>query len=315
MGAPSRLHLAPMAGLTTPGVRALCLELGAASASTGLVDAEGLVRGSAGSLRRAALEGPGEKQTLQLFGTDPGLIREAAAMAAELGYGGAELNLGCPAGPLARRGCGAAQMADPQLDAQIAALREGAARCGVKARSGLEPGDGLHVRVWERACAAGVDWFCLHPRTLGQGYGGRADWSRLDDLPERPGEPALFAVGDVGDAAEGARRLAERPRLAGVQVGRAAILAPWIFLETEPPLEERAALLAELLRRLASESTLEEGGRLLAVLSDLLGLGHGEAAQTRLADRRRAAETRERLALRLSRGPAPRLEGNPFLRR
>lgn len=305
-----------MAGLTTPGVRALCLELGAGSASTGLVDAEGLAQGNRGSLRRATCEGDGSRQILQLFGRDPETIRRAVAVGLELGFGGVELNLGCPAGPLARRGCGAAQMADAELGEQLEALREAAPVCGVKTRSGLVSGDGLAAQVWRQAVRAGLDWFCLHPRTLGQGYDGCADWSQLGELPAaEAGALRLLAVGDILDREGARRRLAEHPRLAGVQVGRAAVLAPWIFLAEDPPLPERARLLAELLRRLAVDSTLEEGTRLLAVLSERLDLGWGEEAQTRLADRRRRPEVEERLLRRLAADPPPRLEGNPFLRR
>jgi tRNA-dihydrouridine synthase B len=310
--------LAPMAGLTTPGVRALCLELGAVAASTGLVDAEGLVRGDAGSHRRARWEGDGRRQVLQIFGLEPATIREAAALAGSLGFGGVELNLGCPAAPLARRGCGVAQLLDPRLSDQLGALREGSRsaglRCGIKTRLGLREGDELVFGAWREAAAAGLDWFCLHPRTMEQGYAGRADWSALERLPGLPGAPELQAVGDIGSAAEARARLAEHPRLAAVLVGRAAITAPWIFCREEPELSERAGLLAELLRRLACEGGLEEGGAVLEVLDGLLGLGHGAAAQMRLADRRRLPETAATLRRRLAGEPPPRLEGNPFLR-
>jgi tRNA-dihydrouridine synthase B len=307
-----------MAGLSTAGVRALCLELGAGAASTGLVDAEGLRRGSPGSLRRASTLPHPRPQILQLFAARVEDLAPAVARAAELGFQGVELNLGCPAGPIVGRGCGAALMGRwPELRGLLAALRAATELpAGLKCRSGRRPGDGEYLVVHELAAEAGLDWFCLHPRSVAGGYDEPPDWNLLELLPADG--PRLWAVGGLGDAAEARAALAAHPALEAVLIGRAALGAPWIFAEclggATPSLAERAGLLARLLHALAADLDWQEARRVLPVLLERFGLPEDEDAQFRLADRRRAAQWRARLEERLAAGPLPALEDNPLLR-
>jgi tRNA-dihydrouridine synthase B len=311
--------LAPMAGFTTAGVRRLFLENGAGGASTGLVDAEGLLRGSPGSQRRANREEAPGPQLLQLFANDPAVLEGAAALARGLGFQGVELNLGCPATPLLARGCGGALLGRrEEVRALLAALRHGAGDlpAGVKTRSGRLPGDGEFQVVHALAAEAGLDWFSLHPRSLAGGYEEPVDWSLVDTLPG--GGPRLWAGGGLGDADEARAVLAAHPCLEAVLIGRAALTTPWIFRQCRdgapPPLEERAGLLADLLRAQVTDLDWQEARRLTPGWLAQLGLPHGEEEVFRLADRRRRGEWMERLLERLQAGaPAP-IHGNPFLR-
>lgn len=307
-----------MAGISTAGVRALCLELGAGAAGTGLVDAEGLVKDSPGSLRRAGCDALPRPQILQLFGARPEILARAAGRAAALGFQGVELNLGCPADTIVARGCGSALMGRwDELRELLREFRRGAELpAGVKCRSGRRPGDGECLVLHELAAEAGLDWFCLHPRSLAGAYREPPDWSLLERLPA--GGPRLWAVGDLRSAAEARAALAAHPALEAVQIGRAAIIAPWIFREClgapVPDGPERATLLARLLQALAFDLDWQEGRRILPALLEHLGLPGGAEAQFRLADRRRLPEWSARIEERLAAGPLPVLEGNPFLR-
>lgn len=309
--------LAPMAGISTAGMRSLCLEQGAGSASTGLVDAQGLARRSPGSLRRAHRgEGLGP-QILQLFAPDAESLAPALTVAHELGFQGVELNLGCPAGPIVARGCGSALLGKWQvLRPMLARLAACGLPAGVKCRSGRRSGDGAFLHLHELVAEAGLDWFCLHPRSLEGAYHEVVDWSLVDLLPA--GGPRLWAGGDLRSATEARDTLERHPGLEAVVLGRAAIAAPWIFATClgapEPDAQVRAHLLARLLRALAGDLDLEEGRRILPGLAKLLGLPPGDDIQLRLADRRRQDEWERLLVARLRDGLLPTLDENPFLR-
>jgi len=309
--------LAPMAGISTASMRALCLELGAGAASTGLVDAQGLARQSPGSLRRAHRgEAPGT-QILQLFAPDAETLAPALDEAVAMGFQGVELNLGCPAGPIVARGCGSALLGRwDVLRPMLKALASCGLPSGVKCRSGRRPGDREFTVLHGLAAEAGLEWFCLHPRSLEGAYHELVDWSLLDGLPA--GGPRLWGVGDLHTAEEARSALAEHPALEAVMIGRAAITAPWIFTlcsgGQEPVREERAHLMARLLRGLAADLDLTEGRRILPGLAAHLGLPTGEDLHMRLADRRRLPEWERLLLERWSQGAPPALEENPFLR-
>lgn len=306
-----------MAGISTAGMRAICLEQGAGSATTGLVDAQGLARRSPGSMRRAHRGDGRGPQILQLFAPDEDCLAPALSVAQELGFQGVELNLGCPAGPIIARGCGSALLGQWQvLRPMLARLAACGLPAGVKCRSGRRPGDGIFLHLHELVAEAGLDWFCLHPRSLEGAYHEAVDWSLVDQLPT--GGPRLWAGGDLRSAMEARDTLALHPGLEAVMVGRAAIAAPWIFATClgapEPDAQDRAHLLARLLRALAGDLDLEEGRRILPGLAQLLGLPPMEDLQLRLADRRRLDEWEKLLAARLQDGELPALDENPFLR-
>lgn len=309
--------LAPMAGLSTSSLRGLCLKLGAGAASTGLVDAQGLARNSPGSLRRAHRgEGPGP-QILQLFAPDAETLAPALEQAAQLGFQGVELNLGCPAGPIVARGCGSALLGHWEvLRPMLTALSSCGLPAGVKCRTGRKQGERDFLILHELAAEAGLDWFCLHPRSLEGAYHESVDWALVDEVPA--GGPDLWAVGDLRSAQEARAALGEHPALKAVMIGRAAITAPWIFAQClgadEPDPHTRARTLAAVLRGLAVDLDLEEGRRILPALAAHLGIPVDQHLQLRLADRRRLGQWEGLLEQRLSTGAPLGLEENPFLR-
>lgn len=309
-----------MSAFCTPGVRALFLQWNAGLVSTGLVDAEGLARRDAGSLRRASRDEVPGYQVLQLFGADPGILAPAIEQGEELGYDAFELNLGCPSGPLLKRGCGAALLDRPSSwKPLLEALRASTdLPVGIKCRLGSSSSDHAFIDLYHVAAATGMNWCTIHPRSTEQEYAGRAEWSRLDELKAISG-PAIRAGGDLNTAAEARHALADRPWLEAVLIGRAAMIKPWIFMSCitgqEPDLAGKASMLAELLRRLASELDTREGARVLPGLSSVLGLELGAGAQFALSDRRRQPEFIDLLIAGLEAGPVAALRENPFLRR
>ena len=123
------LVLAPMSGITDPPYRLLAREKGADLAYTEMVSAEGLVRGNNGC-RRLLEAYPSEGPLLgQLFGTDPAVLAEAASCVQEAGLDGVDINAGCPATKIVKKGAGAALLREPQR------LREILSRCGIACTS------------------------------------------------------------------------------------------------------------------------------------------------------------------------------------
>ncbi len=311
-------QLAPMSGFSTPGIRRAFLEWGAHQASTGLVDAEGLAKGDAGSLRRASLDPPAAGQILQLFCAKPEPLKAAVDRGLDLGYKAFELNMGCPAAPLMQRGCGGALLARPELWRSLLKTLREATTCpvGVKCRSGLKAGERAFPGLFQVALDMELNWFSLHPRAAEQEYEGRADWSQLDLLDKQAGIE-IRAGGDLKSAQEALIARQQRPWLGAILIGRAAMVKPWIFQELagcKPSATEKAGMLAEMLRLLAGELDYREGARLLPAYWAMLGLDPRDFSLSRMVDKRTRAQLCAKLEEGLQQGNQQVPEENPFLR-
>lgn len=226
--------LAPMAGIADAAMRTVCVRHGAEVTYSEMVSAAGLVYGSSRShSHEIALPAPEEKRfALQLFGSDPSLITEAIQLLEErLGdridfY---DLNMGCPVAKVVKKGEGCALMRDTALATAIvnAAVEASDKPVSVKFRSGWTEPD-INALEFGRAMeAAGASALCLHPRTRGQLYRGRADRDLIGHLVESVSIPVLGS-GDVFTP-EDAREMFEDEGVWAVMVARGAKGDPWIF--------------------------------------------------------------------------------------
>jgi len=226
---PNNVFLAPMAGVTDRSFRALALEHGCGLAFTEMVSAIGLARGDRKT--RALLPSPGEAPhvAVQLFGSSPEFIREAAAIVDGLATPFVDLNCGCPVRKIVRSGCGSALLREP---AKIAALVE-AARAGtrkpvlVKIRAGWDERSVNAVEVARAAVAAGAAAVTVHGRTASQQFTGRADWGVVAAVAAAVPVPVvgngdLVRAGQVDPAIAG-------HGCAAAMIGRGALGNPWIF--------------------------------------------------------------------------------------
>ena len=226
--------LAPMAGVTDAAMRLLCHEQGAAWAVSEMLSAKGWVfsggknRNAQDILARLSGEGPAG---LQLFGSEPAYIAEAARRLEDSGFQFFDLNFGCPAPKITGNGEGSAMMREPKkLGAVVRALAEATSLpVTVKIRAGWDS-QSVNAPEVARICEDnGAVAVAVHARTRDQQYAGRADWSVIRAVKRAVSVP-VFGNGDVR-CGDDALRMMDETGCDAVIVGRAAQGNPWIFRE------------------------------------------------------------------------------------
>ncbi|MGM9640469.1 MAG: tRNA dihydrouridine synthase DusB [Faecousia sp.] len=230
------LFLAPMAGVTDWAFRTVCAGLGADITVTEMVSSRALVyqdKKSAALLRK----NPGSRCGAQIFGNDPEVMAQGAALAVEIsGCDFIDLNMGCPMAKVVGNGDGSALMKDIPLAARIveAVVKAVEVPVTVKCRLGWDKGS-INVLELSRAVeAAGASAIAIHGRTKTMLYSGRADWDTIG-LVKRELSIPVIANGDIMSGEEAARCL-KRTGADGLMIGRAAFGDPWIFEEIKAAL-------------------------------------------------------------------------------
>lgn len=226
--------LAPMAGVTDAAMRLLCHEQGATWAVSEMLSAKGWVfsggrnRNAQDILARLPGEGPAG---LQLFGSEPAYIAEAARRLEGSGFQFFDLNFGCPAPKITGNGEGSAMMREPKkLGVVVKALVEATPLpVTVKIRAGWDSHSVNAPEVAKVCEDSGAKAVAVHARTREQQYAGKADWNVIRDVKRAVSVP-VFGNGDVRCGAD-ALRMMEETGCDAVIVGRAAQGNPWIFRE------------------------------------------------------------------------------------
>jgi tRNA-dihydrouridine synthase B len=235
---PGRVGLAPMAGHTEPVFRGICREHGAAFVVTELVSSEGLVRGSERTNRYLHYDEMERPLGMQLFGSEPRVMGEAAALLSELRPDFIDINMGCPVPKVVSREAGAALLRNKPLLADLArAVVDGATvPVTAKIRSGWDRESSDLEQIGGVLEQSGVSAIAIHARTRSEGFSGQANWSDIRRLKQAVSVPVL-GNGDVRTA-DDARRMLEETGCDGILVGRGAVGNPWIFQEVRALLEE-----------------------------------------------------------------------------
>jgi tRNA-dihydrouridine synthase B len=227
------LVLAPMAGITDLSFRRIAKRLGADLVNSEMVSAEGVVRKS-GSTRLLLTSHPEEKPlAIQLFGSDPSVMAEAATMVAAGGADIVDLNMGCPVAKVLRQGAGAQLIRQPEKVAQIvdAVRRVVSIPLTVKTRSGWNKSQINILEVARAAEDAGADAITIHPRTAKQGFSGKADWNLIAKVRQAVTIPVI-GNGDV-TRPEQVEEMKQLTGCNGVMIGRGAMGNPWIFKQAK----------------------------------------------------------------------------------
>jgi tRNA-dihydrouridine synthase B len=255
---PSRLVLAPMAGVSVQAFRRQGRRFGAGLVCSEMVSCAGLSHGNErtlGYLRIAADEHP---LAVQIFGSEPAVMAEAARMVADAGADLVDINFGCPVRKVTKTGAGATLLEQPDRACRIVdAVAEAVdLPVSVKMRRGLENGSRTCLEIGPKLVAAGAASLTLHPRSARQMYTGEADHSLTAELVERVDVPVV-ASGDIVSRAK-ARYVLATTGAEAVMVGRAAQGNPWALRQImgedgEPSREEVAAELILFIRETARE--------------------------------------------------------------
>jgi len=225
------LILAPMAGITDYPFRRIAKAKGCGLTFTGMVSAEGLLRKGESFLRIEEDEHP---VSVQLFGSNPDVLAEAAEMAEGMGADVIDINMGCPADQVIESGGGVDLMRFPEKVKRILAEVRKGVRCPItiKIRSGWDSDHINAVDISKIAEDCGVDAISIHPRTKVQEFHGRADWSLIGEVKRTVRIPVI-GNGDVTTPVL-AKRMMEETGCDGVMIGRGSLGNPWIFCETGP---------------------------------------------------------------------------------
>jgi nifR3 family TIM-barrel protein len=234
--------LAPMAGVTNPAFRQLCRGFGGALYVSEMITARALVERNEKTLRMVA-RAPGEPiHSVQLYGVDPAVMDAAVRILVDdVGVDHVDLNFGCPAPKVTRKGGGAALPAHPVLYRRLVSAAIGAAGAvpvTVKLRSGLDRSNPTARQAALIAEEAGVAAVALHARTAEQRYAGPADWEAIAELKQAVTSIPVLGNGDIWEAAD-ALDMRERTGCDGVVIGRGCLGRPWLFAELAAAMSRR----------------------------------------------------------------------------
>jgi nifR3 family TIM-barrel protein len=227
--------LAPMAGVTNAPFRALCRRFGPGLVYVNeMVMATALVHRNQKTERMVTFADGEWPRSLQLYGSDPDTMRRAVdRLCGEGLVDHVDLNFGCPAAKVTRRGGGAAVPARPALlQAVVRAAVGAAAPYGVpvtaKFRMGLDDRLLTHLRAGTICENEGVAAVALHARTAQQHYAGDARWDAIGELKAHVTSIPVLGNGDVWEAAD-AVAMMRATGCDGVVVGRGCLGRPWLF--------------------------------------------------------------------------------------
>ena len=255
---PTRVVLAPMAGVSVQAFRRQGRRFGAGLVCSEMVSCAGLSHGNERTLGYLKIAGDEHPLAVQIFGSDPGVMADAARMVEAAGADLVDVNFGCPVRKVTKTGAGATLLDDPDRACRIV---EGVANAvsvpvSVKMRRGLENGSRAALSVGPLLVEAGASSLTLHPRSARQMYTGTADHSLTAELVALVDVPVI-ASGDITSRAR-AQAVLATTGAAAVMVGRAAQGNPWAISEivretADPSREEVVAELVLFMRETARE--------------------------------------------------------------
>ena len=277
---PTRVVLAPMAGVSVQAFRRQGRRFGAGLVCSEMVSCAGIEHRNERTLGYLRVAGDEHPLAIQIFGSEPGPMAEAARMVAAAGADVVDMNFGCPVRKVTKTGAGAHLLDDPALACRITQAVASAVTVPVtvKMRRGVESGSRACLELGPRLVEAGAAALALHPRSATQMYTGYADHSLTAELVSLVDVPVI-ASGDITSRSK-AEAVLDATGAEAVMVGRGAQGNPWalreiVFGDASPPSREEVA--AELIHFI--RETVRELGerRASSFLKKFYGwyLGHG----------------------------------------
>jgi nifR3 family TIM-barrel protein len=271
----THLFLSPLAGYTNLPFRLVVREIGGLDlATTDLVNARSLLERNPKALKLIETCPADQPLAVQLFGSVPEEMRDAAAYLESIGVASVDINMGCPVRKVCRVGGGSAMMTELEKTASLVRGMVEAVKIPVTAKMRLGWDDQNLTapdlaRVLEDAGAAAI---FVHGRTREQGFGGSVNLAGIAAVVRAVRRIPVIGNGDV-TTPEAAKMMFDETGCAGVSIGRGALYHPWIFLDTghylrtgqtppEPSFEERVRVMRRHLALMVEVFGEEHGCRM-----------------------------------------------------
>ncbi|PHS70050.1 MAG: tRNA dihydrouridine synthase DusB [Methylophaga sp.] len=226
---PNNLFLAPMAGVTDRPFRQLCRRLGAGMAVSEMITANKSLWASKKSLLRANHEGEPEPRSVQIAGTDPKMMAEAAQHNIDQGAHIIDINMGCPAKKVCNVMAGSALLQNEKLVSEIltTVVNSVDAPVTLKIRTGWDVDNRNGVNIARIAEQSGIQALAVHGRTRACAYRGEAEYHTIAEIKSTVAIPVI-ANGDISSP-EKAKQVLDYTQADALMIGRAAQGNPWIF--------------------------------------------------------------------------------------
>jgi len=225
------VFLAPMAGVTDRPFREACTRQGAGYAASEMISSDTLLYATAKTRHRIVRADNDVPHAVQIAGSEPHAMAEAAALNVAHGAQIIDINMGCPTKKVCNRQAGSALLESPDLVRDI--LRAVVAKVDVpvtlKIRTGPSPETRNGVQIAKLAQSEGIACLAVHGRTRSDKFRGQAEYDTIAAIVDAVSIPVI-ANGDICSGDDAADVLAHT-RAAGVMIGRAAQGNPWIFRE------------------------------------------------------------------------------------
>jgi tRNA-dihydrouridine synthase B len=253
----SNLVLSPLAGYTNLPFRLVLREIGGLGlATTDLVNARSLVESKSKALKLIETRPEDSPLAVQLFGSVPKEMREAAQRLESLGVAVVDINMGCPVRKVCRVGGGSAMMTDLDSTVRLVNSVVDGVKIPVtaKMRLGWDDENWTAPELASRLEEAGVAAITVHGRTREQGFSGPVKLAGIRAVAQAVQRIPVFGNGDVVSA-QTAQMMFEQTGCSGISIGRGAFYNPWIFVHTqhflatgqmlpEPTFQERIRVMA-----------------------------------------------------------------------
>ena len=266
------IALAPMAGVTDRPFRQLCRELGAGYVVTEMVSSNPKLKNTRKTQLRSNFDGEPAPLAVQIVGSDPNTLAEAAVYNVAIGAQVIDINMGCPAKKVCGKLGGSALLSDIVLVEKILKAVVAAVDVPVtlKIRTGPDGNSRNGLEVAKIAESCGVSALAVHGRTRADRFNGEAEYATIRSICQGTSIP-VFANGDVTTAVQ-ARYVLDYTGAAGLMVGRGAQGNPWIFREfnhflhsgeilSPPTASEIHSVMSDHLRRLHDYYGEQQGVR------------------------------------------------------
>jgi tRNA-dihydrouridine synthase B len=259
----SNLFLSPLAGYTNLPFRLTVRELGGLDlATTDLVNARSLLEKNHKALKLIETCEEDRPLAVQLFGSVPEEMRDAAVFLEAAGIAAVDINMGCPVRKVCRVGGGSAMMTETEKTARLVAGMVNAVRIPVtaKMRLGWDDANITAPDLARSLADVGIAGIFVHGRTREQGFGGRVNLDGIRRVVEAVPRLPVIGNGDI-TTPQAAKHMLEATGCAGVSIGRGAFYNPWIFVHTralldrgetppEPGFDERVRVMTRHLDRM-----------------------------------------------------------------